>query len=173
MKSHALERATVAELEAGQEWSIAVERRSGGVSLILHHPQRDGMEVTIELTESGPVVRAKAIALEIVADRVTTRCERFEVEATGELRLSGRTITHHASEAVHCEGASVDLVANAGNLRLRANDDCQLLAEQILLNCERPPPMPTWVPSGPRPPQALPRQDEAGDPTLLARFART
>jgi hypothetical protein len=116
------------------------------------------IEISITLTASGPVLRARAAALEIEADTdLVARCRRFRVEARESLELiAGGTLL--------AEGRRVTVEATHGSARVHANDDVQLLGENVLLNCERSPPMPPWVglaPAMPRP--ALPVEDVSGD----------
>jgi hypothetical protein len=157
----------VADVDLGLGWSVDVERRPLGVGLTLRHPHRAPMEIAIHITAEGPVIRATAVALEVAAQDIVARCGRFAVEATDEVRLTGRAITQRAIETIRCEGAAVEVVAETGDIRLRANDDVQVLGERILLNCGREPPMPDWVPQGPSQ-GTLSRQDAAGDLAILA-----
>jgi hypothetical protein len=155
------------DLDLGLGWSVDIERRPLGVGLTLRHPHRAPVEIAIHITADGPIVRAAAAALEVSAKSVVAKCERFAVEATEEVHLAGRAITQQAIEKLRCEGAEVEVVASSGDMRLRANDDVQVLGEQILLNCDREPPMPTWVARPPSGTATLPRQDSAGDLSLL------
>jgi hypothetical protein len=158
-----------AELAVGLGWSLALDRRARGLALQFRHPQQAPFDVEIAITSSGPVVRASAVALEIdSADEIVARCDRFSIQARSSVEIAAPEITCRASGTVRAEGREVDVVANAGDVRLRANDDVQLLGEQILLNCERQPPPPTWIPRmSPSPEVVLRRQDTSGELELL------
>lgn len=90
-----------------------------------------GVELSIELTPEGPRLRVDAVSLELSArERITARCDRFEVHARDELSLD-------APEA--------HLAATRGDLRLSANDSLRARGERVLLNCEDPDPLPQWM----------------------------
>lgn len=146
----------------GMGWSLDVERRPRGATLRLFHPDQQPVLVEITVTARGPVIRASAAALEIdAADQILARCERFSIEARDVVSVRAREIVHHAAERVHTEGSEIEMVARTGDVRMRANDDVQLLGEQVLLNCEREQPLPAWIPAGSCE-VTLPRQDAGG-----------
>jgi hypothetical protein len=139
----------------GLGWSAALEQRPRGAALRIQHPEQGVMTVEITITARGPVIRTTAAALEIeAADEIVARCERFTVEARETVSLRGR---------------SVEVEATGGDVRLRANDDVQVLGEQVLLNCEREEPLPSWLPQAPVPQieVTVPRQDAGGDQGLF------
>ena len=122
----------------------------------------------VVITPAGAVVRGQAAALEIEAARVATHCDEFLVDARDRIELRSRgTITQQAHGVVRVGGSDVDVQSTAGAVRLRANDDVQLLGEQVLLNCDRPAPMPAWTAPPARALEALPRADHAGDAELV------
>lgn len=89
------------------------------------------VELAIELTPEGPRLRMRAVSLELDArERITARCERFEVHAREELCLD-------APEA--------HVSATRGDLRLSASDCVRARGERVLLNCEDPDPLPKWM----------------------------
>jgi hypothetical protein len=146
----------------GFGWSAVLEPKSRGAILRLVHPQQESVAVEIAITAQGPVIRASAAALEIEsATDISARCARFTVEARESVTLRAPEITYQASGVLRAEGSSIALDAKAGDVRIRANDDVQVLGEQVLLNCERDAVMPNWLP---KPPEAtLPREDITGD----------
>lgn len=160
-----------AELPLGLGWSLGVDRRPRGVSLRLVHPNQQPVLVEITVTTRGPVIRASAVALEIdAADAITATCERFSIEARDVVSVRAREIVHHATGRMHAEGGDIDLIARDGDVRMRANDDVQLLGEHVLLNCEREQPLPAWLPTGSCE-VTLPRQDEGGALDLIETSA--
>jgi hypothetical protein len=80
--------------------------------------RRGALELTISLTETGPMVwiRAARIALES-SETISLQCRRFEVETTeaihfesgGEVRIGAREMRVRAEEDVHLDGAMIRL----------------------------------------------------------------
>lgn len=132
----------------------------------------DRIELELRFTAEGPVVRTRAAALELeAADSITARCDRFAVRAQGDIELqAGGELRCHASDAASVTARSFTVDANPGAVRLRANDDVQLLGEQVLLNCDRLPPMPEWVPPQRHQPTSLPPNAVSGDPSVIAEL---
>jgi hypothetical protein len=151
------------QLALPEEWSLSWQRQERGVKLVLSHPEQSAFAFEIAITPAGPVVRASAAALHLDASQeIVARCDRFTVEARSEVSITSPTVRIAAAEHLSAEGRTVELVATQGDMRLRANDDMQLLGERLLLNCERELPVPAWVQ-----PQhkevLLPRADASGD----------
>ncbi len=122
----------------------------------------------IEITPAGAVVRGRAAALEIDASTVATRCDEFRVEARDRIELrSGGVINQEAQAGIRVAGGDVEVQASPGAVRVRANDDVQLLGEQVLLNCDRQPPLPAWTGAPAALPAPVPRAGHAGDAELV------
>ncbi|HXI60662.1 MAG TPA: hypothetical protein VNO55_31590, partial [Polyangia bacterium] len=123
------------------------------------------LEIVISLTSDGPVLRARAAAMEIDADTdLIARCDRFRVEARESISLVSEGI-------LQTQGRRVDIEATQGSVRVRANDHVQLLGENVLLNCEPQPPMPAWAVPGESPAPAMTTvavADASGDVELAA-----
>jgi hypothetical protein len=120
------------------------------------------------------VVRGNAAALELEAAHVVTSCETFTVDARADIHLrAGGAILQTANERVRLQGRAVELEATRGAVRVRANDDVQLLGEQVLLNCERPPTVPAWGSAKARPPAPVPRAAVSGDEDLARAMTET
>jgi hypothetical protein len=124
------------------------------------------IEIEVHFGPHGPTLRTHAAALELTsASDITARCESFVVEAESAIELrSGGALRCDAAGEVHIAGRSVETEAELGAIRMRANDEVQLLGEQILLNCDRPAPLPDWVPQVLAP---VPVSAESGDPALI------
>jgi hypothetical protein len=154
-------------LGLGDGWHAELAKRPLGAVLRVSNEAGGGaLEIEVRLTESGPVVRARASALEIETDGdLVARCERFRLEARGGVEVV-------SDGPVKAIGRNVDIKATHGSARVRANDDVQLLGEQVLLNCDRAEPLPRWAvtPSAPSP--SLPAQNESGDPDLLRALVK-
>lgn len=152
----------------GLGWAAGLEPRDRGALLRLHNPQRGTFDVEIVLTADGPVIRAAAAALEITAaTEIAARCDRFSVEARESFSVRAACIEHEASGAVRASGAEVALTARSGGVAIRANDDVALNGEQILLNCDRDPPVPGWVPQPPAQEITVAATERHGDPEVL------
>jgi hypothetical protein len=152
----------------GLGWSVVLERRSRGAVLRVQHPEQAPVAIEIAITASGPVIRAAAAALELEsATDIVARCERFAVEARESASIRAQTIEQQATGELSLSGSSVGVDARLGGVVVHANDDVQLLGEQVLLNCDRDPPVPSWIPQAAAAPASLPREDSAGDRELL------
>jgi hypothetical protein len=124
---------------------------------------RPDLELEIVLGAAGPLVRVRANAVELDAEEsVAVQCRNFSVRASESMSLS-------AAGALSIDAAAVHVDAHRGGAVIRANDDVQLLGEQILLNCERPPALPPWVQEG-EAPRLLPLSDASGDQELVQRL---
>lgn len=157
------------EAHLGLGWSASLEARRGGALLRVSHPEQRGLLLEIAITVDGPVVRAFGAALELSSlGEIKARCERFTIEASQRIALKAPEITQQASEYLRAEGRTVEVDATAGDVLIHANDDVQVLGEQVLLNCDREPERPAWIPR-PEPETTLPRQDVLGDPSLVER----
>ncbi len=166
-KHTALVRQEAPALEVGRGWQLGVVAHEGGVTLALTHEERAPLELEISITDAGPVVRARAARLELeTAEDITARCESFHLAARGSVTIEGADITQSASGSLRAEAKDISMEARCGDFKVLANDDVQLLGEEVLLNCEREAPAPSWLP--PPPPQPIARQDTQGDPELLA-----
>jgi len=93
-----------------------------------------GLELSISLTEAGPMVRIRAarIALES-PETISLQCRRFEVETTEAVQLRS-------------DGA---VQVGAREMRVRTEDDIHLDGAMIRLNCDSPPGLPSEQPPAP------------------------
>lgn len=150
--------AVVPKVSIGAGWVAALEPRERGALVRLHSADRGTVNVEIVLTAEGPMIRASVGALEIAAESdVRVSCDRFLVEARKSFAVSA---------------ADVAVTAREGEVAIRANDDVSVHGEQVLLNCDRDPPVPSWLPA-PAPVQAtLPASAEHGDADLLRDLAK-
>jgi len=154
---------SLAPVPIGDGWSAELSPMPGGVLLRVGRDATDqSMEIVISLTSDGPVLRARAASFEIEAQKdLVVRCERFRVEARESVEMvSGGTL--------QAEGRRVEIEATHGSARVLANDDVQLLGENVLLNCEHPQPsMPGWAlpPLAPAPTLAV--EQVSGDAELV------
>lgn len=132
---------------------------------VLDANDRPGLELEIVVGSAGPTVRirAQSVELDAVGD-VALRCDAFQVEARQGINL-------RAGGAATLDAHAVKIGARVGAAVIQANDDVQLLGEQVLLNCDRQPPMPQWVQSA-APPEHVPLAASSGDAPLLATLQR-
>lgn len=148
----------------GATWKAELSATPNGALLRVAQPGRGAaLEISVVLTADGPVMRARAPALEIESETdLVARCGRFRVEARDSVEIvSGGTM--------HAEGRRMQLEATHGSVRVRANDDIQLLGENVLLNCDKEVhPMPAWALPAPVPPEpSVPVQQVSGDEALV------
>jgi hypothetical protein len=141
---------------ASNEESATLRLRSAGAG--------EGLEIEVAWTPQGPLarVRAASIDLQTTAD-VSLRCNSFAIEASQGISL-------RAQGNIAASGAAVAVEAREGRVVARANDDVQLLGEQVLLNCDRTPEIPDWVKQGPglMMPELVALAEASGDDELIA-----
>ena len=146
---------------------MSIDQRPSGVKIALMHPEKEPLSLEIQLTEHGPILRTQVTAVEMdVSQDIVARCRRFEVDARESVSLRAHDIVQTAEKTLRANAGEVELEATTGDIRLRANDDVQLLGEQVLLNCERPQVTPQWIALPAEPERSLPRQDVFGDADL-------
>ncbi|PRQ09742.1 hypothetical protein ENSA7_04970 [Enhygromyxa salina] len=120
-----------------------------------------GLELEILVTPTGPTVRLRANAVELEsATELAMRCDNLRINARSDILLS-------AGGRARVDAHSVDVQARVGAALIQANDDVQILGEQVLLNCERQPTMPSWA-RDPNQPEPVPVSACSGDLALLA-----
>ncbi len=162
----------VPSVSIGLGWVAALQPRERGALLRLQNAHRGTVNVEIVLTAEGPVIRASVGALEITAESdVRIKCDRFLVEARESFSVSAAEISHEARGALRATASEVALTARAGDVTIRANDDVSVHGEQVLLNCDRDPPVPAWLPRRPAIETTLPASAEHGDPGVLGDLA--
>jgi hypothetical protein len=163
-------------IPVGLGWSACLVRQPDGVALVrVSRHDTQPLEIEIRMTSSGPMLRARAHAIELEATHeIRARCERFAVDASKGIELrSGGDLVQTAENGVRLGGAEIDVAASRGDVRLKANDDVQLKGEMVLLNCDRPEPAPSWTGAvGNDIPPTLPVADASGDVSLLRRVPR-
>jgi hypothetical protein len=89
------------------------------------------LELTIELTPHGARLHLDAVDIALRASgTVSAECDRFEVRARSEARVSSAATTVESTE---------------GDLSLTAHDDVRARGERVLLNCDRDDELPDWM----------------------------
>ncbi|MCA9710414.1 MAG: hypothetical protein KDK70_31530, partial [Myxococcales bacterium] len=157
----------------GPERTLDVTPTEGGAHLRLRSARPgEAMELELRFEAGGTTVRLSTPAVELVSSgRISATCEEFAVQASRSIDLRSEGTIHQRAAGAHAiEAEELSVDASPGAVRLRANDDVQLLGEQILLNCERQPPMPAWVGAGREQPASLPPAAATGDPDVLAEM---
>ena len=147
-----LEGAAPSRVALAGERALLVTPGDGGAKLQVCAPSgRVELEVEIVITPAGAVLRARAAALALeTAGRIEARCAEFVVDASERIALrSGGEVLQRADGDVRVEASAVDVVARSHGVRVKANDDVQLLGEHVLLNCDAPQALPDWVPVRP------------------------
>lgn len=152
----------------GAGWSAALVPTAGGALLRVGRGAGEPtLEIVVALTSEGPVLRARAAAMEIETDGdLIARCDRFRVEARQSVELiSGGDL--------QARGRTVGIEATHGDARVHANDDVQLQGENVLLNCDRTPPtIPSWALAAPVPPApSVAPAPASGDRALIDDLA--
>lgn len=157
------------QVPIGHGRSLSVIPLHDGAVLRLQAGGQVEMEVEITATAAGPVIRTRAAALELnAATTIHARCEEFRVEAERRIELrSGGDMVQVATGQAEISAQRVSVEAITEGVKVRANDDVQLLGEHILLNCDLPPVLPPWVPIVQPPIPTMPTERASGDPSLL------
>jgi hypothetical protein len=156
--------AVVVPLGAGR--SIEVQAVGEGKTLLrVRGDRQQQLQIAIHFDANGPVVSVVAPTLELEAvERIAASCESFSVDARDGIELrAGGDIVQRAGGTARVEGRRVEVEATPGAIRLKANDEVQVLGEMILLNCQHPSmetPMPDWI--------ARPCVVDAGTPVAAA-----
>jgi uncharacterized protein (DUF2345 family) len=131
------------ELPSGR----AVEAEPGGVEgdRVTIRGTSGEVELTVLMTENGPVLRFRAAEMELSAKgAVKVDCERLHVRAEkGIVEETGgdlqQTVAGDATLKVRgrlrAAAAKTRIEAKRGDVEIEANDDVQLLGERIKLNC--------------------------------------
>jgi hypothetical protein len=89
------------------------------------------LELTIELTPTGARLHLDAVDIALRATgTLSAECDRFELRARAEARLSS---------------AATTVESTAGDLILSAHDDVRAAGERVLLNCDRDDEVPGWM----------------------------
>lgn len=150
----------------------SVEVSPGGDSARLRVRDEAGslLEIQIRFDSAGPLVSVRAQRLELeAAEHLSARCDTFSVHATQRIELcSGGELLQKAEADATLEARNVQVQAEPGAVRIQANDDVQLLGENVLLNCARHQPLPEWARARVRPePAPLAPESEAGAPELI------
>jgi hypothetical protein len=89
------------------------------------------LELTIELTPTGAKLHLDAVDIALRASgTLSAECDRFDVRARSEARVSSAATTVESTE---------------GDLTLTAHDDVRAAGERVLLNCDRDDEVPSWM----------------------------
>lgn len=95
------------------------------------------VELSITLTEAGPVLHFEAAGIRLTsAGAVEVDCEDFRVNARGNIhqRTDGDLLQSAAGDA-ELRARCCEVHARRGDVRIWANDDVRLNGERIKLNC--------------------------------------
>lgn len=153
---------------------LEVSASGDNAQLRVQGENRQAIDMEIRFDANGPVISVRAPTLEIEAtQRISTVCDTFSVHARQGITLhSDGDIRQSAAGRACVEARRVDVEASPGAIRLKANDEVQVLGEMILLNCEHPSTetsLPSWA-SGPRVHADLPAQDASGDANVVSEL---
>lgn len=149
----------------GEQYVVQLSSTESGAALTVRGPDgHPGLEIEIAVGPHGPIARLRTAAVHIeTAQDVDVRCRSFRVDACEDISLRSQA-------ALRGTGASVALEACVGSVVARANDDVQLLGENVLLNCDRTAPVPDWVtaPARAAARELLGVEDASGDVQLIS-----
>lgn len=114
---------------------VRLERREGGG--VLRLVTADGAQpLEIEVGPGGPLLRLRAGLGVVVEGTIAVAAHAVSLAARDEISLrSGGRIDLHAAGDLTSEGRDNSVIARAGDVAIRANDDVRLNGERIALNC--------------------------------------
>lgn len=152
-----------ASFALGPSHALTVDARSDGARIAVS--ASDGspaLSLEIVMTPSGPALRVSAQSVELVAEgSLTARAKSLAFEASESVSIKA------GGDAV-IDARALSLEARVGKAKIQANDDVQLLGEQVLLNCERKVEAPPWAFESPKVPALMRLAESSGDAELLA-----
>ncbi len=153
------------ETSLGERHVVQLASTERGAALTVRGPDgQPSLEIEIAMGPQGPVARLRTAAVQIETSQdVDVRCRSFRVEASEDISL-------RSQGALKAAGATVAVEASVGSVVARANDDVQLLGENVLLNCDRTAPVPDWVtaPARAAARELLGVEDASGDAELIS-----
>ncbi len=121
-------------LVGGQELTI-VDRDSGQLLVLRGSDRR--INLTIEVTEKGPVVRLEGPALTIeTSGPLSIQAQELALHGREGLRLSsGGDASVSVQGDLDTSARVQNIRAELGNVNVSANDNVRLVGERVLLNC--------------------------------------
>lgn len=158
----------------GRGRSVEVQPGDGAATLRIIAEGNQQLQIEIRFDAHGPVLRVEAPRLEVKSPgAVRVACDTFSVDASRSIDLrSAGDISQTAGGNARLDAQRVDVEASPGAIRLKANDEVQVLGEMILLNCEHPrteDPMPAWT-QGPRVLAETAAEPTSGDASVIAEL---
>lgn len=152
-----------ASFALGPSHALTVDANARGARIAVS--ATDGspaLSLEIVMTPTGPSLRVSAQSVELVAaETLTARAKHIALDAQESVSIK-------AGGDATVDARALSLEARVGRAQIRANDDVQLLGEQVLLNCERKVETPPWALESPQVPALLRLADVSGDAELLA-----
>jgi hypothetical protein len=144
------------------------------VELIISTAEDAELALEIRVEASGPVISLRGASIEVRdSKRIALTCDEFVVQARERIALETEgSLTQRSGGDTRIQGRDVAVEASPGAVRVKANDDVQLLGELVLLNCDRQPPIPAWVPAPAPPAPPLPLEPASGDRPLIDELTR-
>ena len=108
--------------------AVRLTRDGGDDTLVISSPE-GGVEMEIQFTPRGPVLRFPSAAVRLESPKsVSLSCDDFRVQARGEVDIAAEGTTR-------VEGHDVKVRSRRRDIHLKANDDVRLDGERVLLNC--------------------------------------
>lgn len=123
-------------VELGGDYALVIDRSSEEDVLALRGPSGH-TELSIHLTEEGPVLRFGGRGLRVVADAdLSLSAEELRLEGRSGLTLeSGGDLDLKAAGDLRSEARIQTILGRLGNVNVEANDDVRIDGERVLVNC--------------------------------------
>jgi phage baseplate assembly protein gpV len=123
--------------------SLEIDKANGEIRLV---NKQQEVQMTIGIKEEGLTVSINAAHLNINAsESLNFSSKKINIDAEQQLNIStqGNLVTEIAKDALteiagknKVKAAAQTLIADLGNIELKANDDIKLDGERVQLNCE-------------------------------------
>jgi hypothetical protein len=124
------------ELELRGEQRLRLERGPDG-DLIQLCDARGRLTLSIQVTDSGPVLRFEGQGLRIqAAGELTLEAEELRLHGRASLNLTtGGDLALVADGDLASEARIQEIRARLGNVNIAANDDVRIDGERVMVNC--------------------------------------
>jgi|GEM_PF-1536340 len=115
---------------------LLISREQAQDTVQVLHPSGE-VQITIKMTEQGPVISLSGDIIEIEAkEKFTIKSPVIDLKASEEIKLTSEGDLHTNVKRDSFNTARIQhITADLGNVNIKANDDVRLDGERVKLNC--------------------------------------